>query len=148
MSSLEQVVEIAKQAQVDDFVSKLPKEYDTEVGERGVQLSGGERQRIAIARAFLANPKILILDDSTSAIDSETEDKIQKAISNILKNRTTILITHRLSQIRWADLIIVLKNGAIEAFGTHEELLKTSIEYQKIFIKRFDIDLKQLLEVT
>lgn len=148
VSSLEQVVEIAKQAQVDDFVSKLPKEYDTEVGERGVQLSGGERQRIAIARAFLANPKILILDDSTSAIDSETEDKIQKAISNILKNRTTILITHRLSQIRWADLIIVLKNGAIEAFGTHEELLKTSIEYQKIFIKRFDIDLKQLLEVT
>jgi len=147
-SSLEQVVEVAKQAQVDDFVSKLPKEYETEVGERGVQLSGGERQRIAIARAFLANPKILILDDSTSAIDSETEDKIQKAISNILKNRTTILITHRLSQIRWADLIIVLKNGTIEAIGSHEDLLKTSVEYQKIFIKRFDIDLKQLLEVT
>ena len=116
------------------------------MGERGVQLSGGERQRIAIARAFLANPKILILDDSTSAIDSETEDKIQDAINNILRDRTTILITHRLSQIRWADLIIVLKKGKVDAIGTHDDLLSTSEEYQKIFIKRFDVDLSQLLK--
>ncbi len=146
VSSIDEVIEVSKQAQAYDFISKLPYGYDTEIGERGVQLSGGERQRVAIARAFLTNPKILILDDSTSAIDSETEDKIQEAISNILKNRTTILITHRLSQIRWADLIIVLKNGTIEAMGTHVELLKSSEEYQKIFVKRFDVDLKDLLK--
>ena len=109
-------------------------------------LSGGERQRIAIARAFLSDPRILILDDSTSAIDSNTEDKIQRAIRNILKDRTTLLITHRLSQIRWADLIVVLKRGNIAAIGPHEELLRTSDEYRKIFIKKFDIDLDQLIK--
>jgi ATP-binding cassette subfamily B protein len=136
---------VAQQAQAHDFISELPEEYQSKVGERGVQLSGGERQRIAIARAFLSDPRILILDDSTSAIDSNTEDKIQFAIKNILKNRTTILITHRLSQIRWADLIIVLKNGEIAAKGNHEELLKTSEEYRKIFVKKFDIEEDQLL---
>ena len=146
ISSLEQVVEVAQQAQAHDFIDELPDKYQSEVGERGVQLSGGERQRIAIARAFLSDPRILILDDSTSAIDSNTEDKIQYAIKNILKNRTTILITHRLSQIRWADLIIVLKNGEIAAKGTHEELLKTSAEYRKIFVKKFDIKEEQLLK--
>jgi ATP-binding cassette subfamily B protein len=144
--SLEEVIQVARQAQAHDFISNLPDRYDSKVGERGVQLSGGERQRIAIARAFLVNPKILILDDSTSAIDSNTEDKIQTAIKNILKNRTTILITHRLSQIRWADLIIVLKKGEIVAKGTHEELLKTSKEYQRIFIKRFDVELDTLIK--
>jgi ATP-binding cassette subfamily B protein len=143
--SLEEVIEVAKQAQAHEFISNLPKQYDSEVGERGVQLSGGERQRIAIARAFLVNPKILILDDSTSAIDSNTEDKIQTAIRNILRNRTTILITHRLSQIRWADLIIVLKKGEIVAKGTHEELLRTSEEYQRIFVKKFDVEIKTLI---
>ena len=145
-SSLEQVVEVAQQAQAHDFINELPDKYQSEVGERGVQLSGGERQRIAIARAFLSDPRILILDDSTSAIDSNTEDKIQYAIKNILKNRTTFLITHRLSQIRWADLIIVLKNGEIAAKGPHEELLKTSAEYRKIFVKKFDIKEEQLLK--
>ncbi|MFX1380315.1 MAG: ABC transporter ATP-binding protein [Promethearchaeota archaeon] len=144
--SLEEVIQVARQAQAHEFISKLPKQYNSEVGERGVQLSGGERQRIAIARAFLVNPKILILDDSTSAIDSNTEDKIQIAIRNILKNRTTILITHRLSQIRWADLIIVLKKGEIVAKGTHEELLKTSEEYQRIFIKKFDVEIDTLIK--
>jgi ATP-binding cassette subfamily B protein len=137
---------VAQQAQAHDFISELPEEYQSKVGERGVQLSGGERQRIAIARAFLSDPRILILDDSTSAIDSNTEDKIQFAIKNILKNRTTILITHRLSQIRWADLIIVLKNGEIAAKGNHEKLLKTSEEYRKIFVKKFDIEEDQLLK--
>jgi len=146
VSSLEQVINVAQQAQAHDFISELPEEYQSKVGERGVQLSGGERQRIAIARAFLSDPRILILDDSTSAIDSNTEDKIQFAIKNILKNRTTILITHRLSQIRWADLIIVLKNGEIAAKGNHEELLKTSEEYRKIFVKKFDIEEDQLLK--
>ena len=109
-------------------------------------MSGGERQRIAIARAFLSDPRILILDDSTSSIDSNTEDKIQRAIRNILKDRTTLLITHRLSQIRWADLIIVLKRGEIAAMGTHDELLSTSDEYQKIFIKKFDVDIDQIIK--
>jgi len=146
VSSLKQVINVAQQAQAHDFIKALPEEYQSKVGERGVQLSGGERQRIAIARAFLSDPRILILDDSTSAIDSNTEDKIQFAIKNILKNRTTILITHRLSQIRWADLIIVLKNGEIAAKGSHEELLKTSEEYRKIFVKKFDIEENQLLK--
>lgn len=145
-SSMEDIIQVAKEAQADDFIRDFPNQYESEVGERGVQLSGGERQRIAIARAFLSDPKILILDDSTSAIDSNTEDKIQRAIQNILKDRTTILITHRLSQIRWADLIIVLKKGAISAIGTHEDLLKSSEEYQKIFIKKFDVDISQLIK--
>ena len=144
-SSLEEVVEVAKEAQAHEFISKLPNGYYSEVGERGVQLSGGERQRIAIARAFLSNPKILILDDSTSAIDSETEDKIQNAISNILKGRTTFLITHRLSQIRWADLILVMKRGEIIAQGSHEELIKSCEEYRKIFVKRFDLTEEQII---
>ena len=144
-SSMNEIIQVAKEAQANDFIRYFPNQYESEVGERGVQLSGGERQRIAIARAFLSDPKILILDDSTSAIDSNTEDKIQRAIQNILKDRTTILITHRLSQIRWADLIIVLKKGEISTIGTHEDLLKSSEEYQKIFIKKFDIDIGQLI---
>ena len=144
-SSHEEVIAVAKEAQAHEFILALPKGYESEVGERGVQLSGGERQRIAIARAFLTHPQILILDDSTSAIDTETEDKIQRAIHKILQGRTTILITHRLSQIRWADLILVLKRGEIVAQGTHEELLRTSEEYQKIFVKRFDVEVAQLL---
>ncbi|MFQ6126283.1 MAG: ABC transporter ATP-binding protein [Candidatus Heimdallarchaeota archaeon] len=144
-SSQEEAIAVAKEAQAHEFISALPKGYESEVGERGVQLSGGERQRIAIARAFLTTPRILILDDSTSAIDTETENKIQQAIRQILQDRTTILITHRLSQIRWADLILVLKRGEIVAQGTHEELLRTSEEYQKIFVKRFDVDVAQLL---
>jgi len=136
-SSLEEVIKVAKEAQAHEFISKLPDGYFTVIGERGVTLSGGERQRIAIARALLTNPRILILDDSTSAIDSETEDKIQKAIFKARKGRTTFIITHRLSQIRWADLILVMKRGEIVAKGTHEELLKTCEEYRKIFAERF-----------
>jgi len=109
--------------------------YETEVGERGVTLSGGQRQRIAIARAFLTNPRILILDDSTSAIDSATEDQIQQAMQRISSQRTTFLITHRLSQIRWADQILVLKGGQLVDQGSHEELLARSEDYQRIFAR-------------
>jgi ATP-binding cassette subfamily B protein len=144
----EEVISVARQAQAHDFIENLPEQYNTEVGERGVQLSGGERQRIAIARAFLTDPKILILDDSSSSIDSETEERIQNAIFRILHGRTTFIITHRLSQIRWADLIIVLKQGEIVNQGSHEYLLKNSKEYQKIFIKRFDKTLDELLGGT
>jgi ATP-binding cassette subfamily B protein len=123
----------AKSAQADDFIQTFDKGYGTVVGERGVTLSGGQRQRLALARAFLTDPHILILDDSTSAIDSATEDKIQRAISNAARGRTTFIITHRLSQIRWADLIIVLRKGRIAAIGSHEELMKTSEAYSRIF---------------
>jgi len=144
-TSEEQVIEVAQEAQAHQFIKDLPDMYQTEVGERGVQLSGGERQRVAIARAFLTDPKILILDDSSSAIDSETEEKIQEAIFKILRGRTTFIITHRLSQIRWADLILVMNQGEIVNQGSHEYLLKNSKEYQKIFIKRFDKTIDELL---
>jgi ATP-binding cassette subfamily B protein len=129
----EEVEMAAKSAQADDFIQTFDKGYETVVGERGVTLSGGQRQRIALGRAFLTDPHILILDDSTSAIDSATEDKIQRAISNAARGRTTFIITHRLSQIRWADLIIVLRKGKIAAIGTHDELMKTSEAYSRIF---------------
>jgi ATP-binding cassette subfamily B protein len=145
-SSMDEVIKVAKLAQAHEFIMDLPNGYESEIGERGVQLSGGERQRIAIARSFLLDPPILVLDDSTSAIDSETEDKIIKAINRIRKDRTTFLITHRLSQIRWSDSILVLKNGKIDAEGNHKQLLVSSEEYRKIFVKKFDVDLNQLLE--
>ena len=127
---------VAKQAQAHDFIMSFADGYDTVVGERGVTLSGGQRQRIAIARAFLADPRILVLDDSTSAIDSATEDQIQRALRNILRGRTTFLITHRLSQIRWADRILVLRGGKLEDQGTHEELMARSPAYRNIFAHR------------
>ncbi|HMZ07088.1 MAG TPA: ATP-binding cassette domain-containing protein, partial [Anaerolineales bacterium] len=120
-------------AQAHDFILDFDETYGTVVGERGVTLSGGQRQRIALARAFLTDPRVLVLDDSTSAIDSATEDKIQRAISNASRGRTTFIITHRLSQIRWADLIIVLRKGHIAAIGSHDELMKTSEAYSRIF---------------
>ena len=132
-AEVDEVEAAARSAQAEDFIQSFDKGYETVVGERGVTLSGGQRQRIALARAFLTDPHILILDDSTSAIDSATEDKIQRAISNAARGRTTFIITHRLSQIRWADLIIVLRKGKIAAIGTHEELMKTSEAYSKIF---------------
>ena len=120
-------------AQAHDFILDFDQTYATTVGERGVTLSGGQRQRIALARAFLTDPRVLVLDDSTSAIDSATEDKIQRAISNASRGRTTFIITHRLSQIRWADLIIVLRKGQIAAIGAHDELMQTSEAYSRIF---------------
>jgi ATP-binding cassette subfamily B protein len=132
-STSRQIELAAEFAQADDFIQTFDKGYETVVGERGVTLSGGQRQRLALARAFLTDPHILILDDSTSAIDSATEDKIQRAISNAARGRTTFIITHRLSQIRWADLIIVLRKGKIAAIGTHDELMKTSEAYSRIF---------------
>jgi ATP-binding cassette subfamily B protein len=129
------IITAAKKAQAHDFIMGFPEGYETVVGQRGVTLSGGQRQRLAIARAFEGDPPILVLDDSTSAIDSATEDRIQKAIWSAAQGRTTILITHRLSQIRWADHIIVLKQGQIVAQGTHEDLLKSSDAYKRIFAR-------------
>ncbi len=138
-ASREQIEQAAREAQAHDFIMRFPDGYDTMVGERGVTLSGGQRQRIAIARAFLTNPRILILDDSTSAIDSATEDQIQRAMRRILQGRTTLLITHRISQIRWADHILVLRRGELVAQGTHAELMVQSEAYRRIFA-RYDED--------
>lgn len=129
----EQIEQAARDAQAHDFIMNFKDGYQTVVGERGVTLSGGQRQRLALARAFLTDPRILILDDSTSAIDSATEDQIQRAIQRATEGRTTFLITHRLSQIRWADQIIVLRKGRVAARGTHEQLLRTSEPYRRIF---------------
>ncbi|MBN1582614.1 MAG: ABC transporter ATP-binding protein [Anaerolineae bacterium] len=125
----------AREAQAHNFISSFADGYETTVGERGVTLSGGQRQRIAIARAFLTDPRILILDDSTSAIDSATEDNIQRAMLRISQQRTTFIITHRLSQIRWADRILVLDRGELVDQGTHEELLNRCPDYQRIFAR-------------
>jgi ATP-binding cassette subfamily B protein len=125
----------AREAQAHEFILSFAEGYQTMVGERGVTLSGGQRQRIAIARAFLTDPRILILDDSTSAIDSATEDEIQRAMHRISRDRTTFLITHRLSQIRWADRILVLRRGELADQGTHDELLARSADYRRIFAR-------------
>jgi ATP-binding cassette subfamily B protein len=134
-ASPEAIEQAAREAQAHDFITSFGDGYDTEVGERGVTLSGGERQRIAIARAFLTDPRILILDDSTSAIDSATEDQIQRAMRRISRQRTTFLITHRLSQIRWADRILVLRRGELVDQGTHEELMGRCLDYRRIFAR-------------
>jgi ATP-binding cassette subfamily B protein len=139
-ASREQIEQAAREAQAHEFIMNLPDGYDTVIGERGVTLSGGQRQRLAIARALLTDPRILILDDSTSAIDSATEDQIQRAMRRVLKGRTTLLITHRLSQIRWADRILVLRQGEIVDQGTHDELLQRSEAYRRIFV-RYDMQL-------
>ena len=110
-------------AHLHDFIESLPKGYDTMVGERGITLSGGQRQRLAIARTILLDPPILILDDSTSSVDMATEHQIQEALSQAIKGRTTIVIAHRLSTVRKADLVLVLDQGEIVERGTHDELL-------------------------
>jgi ATP-binding cassette subfamily B protein len=125
----------AQAAQADGFIRGFHDGFETKVGERGVTLSGGQRQRIALARAFLTNPHVLILDDATSSIDSATEDEIQRAIFHAAQGRTTFLITHRLSQIRWADLILVMRKGRLAAAGTHAELMVRSRPYRRIFTR-------------
>ncbi|TDI85422.1 MAG: ABC transporter ATP-binding protein [Chloroflexi bacterium] len=129
----EEIEQAAIEAQAHQFILGFKDGYETVVGERGVTLSGGQRQRLALARAFLTDPRILILDDSTSSIDSATEDEIQRAIFRAAEGRTTVIITHRLSQIRWADLILLLRHGKVAALGTHEKLMEVSPAYQQIF---------------
>ena len=129
----EQIEAAARAAQAHEFIMGFEQGYQTVIGERGVTLSGGQRQRLALARAFLTDPRILILDDSTSSIDSATEDQIQRAIFRAAQGRTTIIITHRLSQIRWADQILVLRKGRLVAAGSHAGLMQTSDAYRRIF---------------
>ena len=132
-ASYDEILEAAIAAQAMEFISDLPNGLETLIGERGVDISGGQKQRLAIARAILANPDILLLDDSASALDSRTEDLLRKALDNLSADRLTITVTQRLNTLVRADLIIILKKGEIIGLGTHENLLKESEEYQRIF---------------
>jgi len=129
----EEVIEAAKAANAHEFIMNLPHGYDTKVGERGVKLSGGQKQRIAIARVFLKNPPILIFDEATSSLDLESEHLIQEALEKLAKNRTTLVVAHRLSTITHADKIVLIENGKIIEIGTHQELMKEKGEYYKLF---------------
>src|SRR5205085_4370397 len=131
----EEVQRAAAAAQADQFISELPKGYDTRVGERGLTLSGGQRQRIAIARAVLSDPRILVLDDATSSVDASTEQEIKLALREVMTDRTTFVIAHRLSTITLADEIVVLEDGRIAAHGNHDELLEESDLYREIVEK-------------
>ena len=129
----DEIVEAAKMANAHDFIMNLPEGYDTEVGERGVKLSGGQKQRLSIARIFLNNPPILILDEATSALDLESEAIIQEALDVLSKDRTTLIVAHRLSTITHADKIVVMENGQIVETGTHQELIQKQGAYEHLY---------------
>jgi ATP-binding cassette subfamily B protein len=135
----EEIMRAAKAANAHDFIMKFPDGYDTQVGERGGRLSGGERQRISIARAILHDPRILIFDEATSAVDTETEKQIQEAIERLVQNRTTFAIAHRLSTLRKADRIVVIDDGRIVEVGTHDELLDLRGHYWRLVQMQTDL---------
>jgi len=141
----EEIVKAAKAAYAHGFIQNLPNGYDTVIGEQGVKLSGGERQRISIARALLKNAPILILDEATSSLDSESEIEVQKALEFLMQSRTTLVIAHRLSTIRKAERIVVISDGVVVEEGTHEELLEREGEYKKLYLLQFmDSDLERI----
>jgi ATP-binding cassette subfamily B protein len=131
----DEVEAAARRAQAHAFIARLPEGYDTRVGERGLTLSGGQRQRLAIARALLADPRVLILDDATSSVDASTEREIKRGLREVMAGRTTLVIAHRLSTIALADEIVVLEDGRVAAHGTHAELLEQSDHYREIVEK-------------
>jgi len=132
-----QLKKAAKNANAYDFISEQPNGFETVIGEKGVRLSGGQRQRIAIARAILKNPSILIFDEATSSLDTESEFKVQKAIDNLMTDRTVLVIAHRLSTVESADKIIVMEDGEIADFGSHQDLLKKDGVYTRLYKKQF-----------
>jgi subfamily B ATP-binding cassette protein MsbA len=139
-ASEDQILDSCRIARVDEFAERFEKQYDTIVGERGVKLSGGQRQRVSIARAILANPRILILDEATSSLDSESEAAIQEGLAYLMKGRTTFVIAHRLSTIRRADQILVVEDGRILERGTHESLYDLHGRYYDLYTRQHGID--------
>jgi ATP-binding cassette subfamily B protein len=146
-ASEEEIVAAARTAEAHDFIAGFSERYDTPVGERGVTLSGGQKQRIAIARALLIDPRILILDDSTSSVDIETELRIQHALENLRLGRTSFIIAQRISTVQGADKVVVLDGGRVVAQGTHEELLRDSPIYAEIYCSQLQDD-RELLPVV
>ncbi len=147
-ASDEQMMEAARIAFAHDFIMELPKGYDTIVGERGIFLSGGQRQRLAIARAILMDAPVLILDEATSALDAESERLVQRAIANLVRNRTTVVIAHRLSTIRRADKIVVMEGGRLIEMGTHSELLDRGGQYRRLYELQFADEEEELIVVS
>lgn len=143
-ASMEEIVKSAKAAHVDNFINQLPKKYETLVGERGVKLSAGQKQRLAIARAIISDPKILVLDEATSSLDVKSEKLVQEALDNLVKNKTTFIIAHRLSTIRNADKILVIEKGKIVESGNHEELMGRKGLYHDLYSLQFEIKNKAL----
>jgi subfamily B ATP-binding cassette protein MsbA len=131
------VTRAAQLAYAHEFIVRMPEGYDTLIGERGLKLSGGERQRLAIARAILRDPPILILDEATSALDTESERIVQLALGNLMKNRTTLVVAHRLSTIQNADRIVAMDRGRIVEVGSHEELLRKGGMYKRLYSMQF-----------
>ena len=144
---MEEIITAAKAAQAHDFIAELEDGYQSEVAERGVGLSGGQKQRIAIARALLVDPRILILDDSTSSVDAETEYKIQQALDDLMQDRTSFVIAQRISTVRNANKILVLDKGKLAAVGTHQELMETNELYVEILETQFG-DRAELMTVV
>lgn len=133
----EEILQAARAAHAWEFIEELPDKLDAVIGENGVKLSGGQRQRLAIARAILRNPPLLILDEATSALDTESERNVQRALTGLMKNRTTLVIAHRLSTVQHADRIVVLDEGRILAVGRHHELLSRSAVYRRLYQTQF-----------
>ena len=136
-ASDEEVIAAAKHANIYDYIVSLPNGFDTQVGERGIKLSGGQKQRISIARIFLKNPNILILDEATSALDNTTEILVQESLNKLMKNRTSIVVAHRLSTIRDADRIFLINNGQIKEQGSHQELMELDGDYKRLYNQQF-----------
>jgi ATP-binding cassette, subfamily B, multidrug efflux pump len=147
-ATMEEIMDAAKRADAHNFIMELPEGYDTLLGERGMGLSGGQRQRISIARAICMNPKILILDDATSAVDMETEFAIQQAMQAVMKDRTTFIIAHRISSIKHADQILVFEEGKIVERGVHDELIKNGGPYERIYNIQYQDQVKILQQVV
>jgi subfamily B ATP-binding cassette protein MsbA len=144
-ATIDKIREVSRIAHCEEFIEKFELKYDTIVGERGVKLSGGQRQRIAIARAVLADPKLLILDEATSSLDSESEAMIQDGLRSLRRGRTTFVIAHRLSTIRSADQILVLEGGKIVERGSHEDLLAADGRYRQLYDKQYNFERNQFI---
>ena len=136
----DEIIEAAKRANIHNFIINLPEGYDTFIGERGVKLSGGQKQRLSIARVFLKNPPILILDEATSSIDTRTEAIVQRGMDALMEGRTVFVIAHRLSTVKNSDVIIVLDHGRIIEKGNHEELIEQKGQYYQLYTGAFELE--------